>query len=78
MCPSRGSACMPWPTAWAGTGAMASAMAIEGLAQLQNAEPGEQTIRACFSAINQAIHDRQEAEEALQGMAPRSHCCGNR
>lgn len=49
-------------------GDVASAMAIEGLAQLQNAEPGEQTIRACFSAINQAIHDRQEAEEALQGM----------
>ncbi|MGI6635721.1 MAG: Stp1/IreP family PP2C-type Ser/Thr phosphatase [Christensenellales bacterium] len=49
-------------------GDVASAMAIEGLAQLQNAEPGEQAIRTCFSAINQAIHDRQEAEEALQGM----------
>ena len=49
-------------------GDVASAMAIEGLAQLQNAKPGEQAIRACFSAINQAIHDRQEAEESLQGM----------
>jgi serine/threonine protein phosphatase PrpC len=49
-------------------GDVASAMAIEGLAQLQNAEPGEQAIRACFSAINQAIHHRQEAEESLQGM----------
>lgn len=49
-------------------GDVASAMTIEGLARLQNAEPGEQAIRACFSAINQAIHDRQEAEESLQGM----------
>ncbi|MGI6654530.1 MAG: Stp1/IreP family PP2C-type Ser/Thr phosphatase [Christensenellales bacterium] len=49
-------------------GDVASAMAIEGLARLQNAEPGEQAIRTCFSAINQAIYHRQEAEESLQGM----------
>ncbi len=49
-------------------GDVASAMAIEGLTELNNVAPAEATIRACFAVINERIHTRQEAEEPLKGM----------
>ncbi len=49
-------------------GDVASAMAIEGLRELENVAPTEATIRACFSVINERINTRQGEDETLKGM----------
>ena len=49
-------------------GDVASAMAIEGLRELENVAPTEARIRACFSVINERINTRQGEDETLKGM----------